>query len=284
MEEFKIVECPRDAMQGLEHIIPTRDKIRYLNALLKVGFHTLDFGSFVSARYIKQFQDIHQVINGLEIPGNGTRLLSIVANERGASDALQYAQISDLGYPFSVSETFQQRNTNRSREDSFLLVEKLLEKTVAANKNLVVYLSMGFGNPYGEAWSLELVEEWADRLIHLGVQTLSVSDTVGVGTKEDYLTLFSRLTKAYPEVEWGGHFHTHSHNWLEKVEAAYEGGCRRFDGAIRGYGGCPMSGDDLLGNMPTEKLITFAAGKKLHTNINALAFESAYNIALQVFS
>jgi hydroxymethylglutaryl-CoA lyase len=283
MEQLHIVECPRDAMQGLDRIVPTADKVRYLNALLKVGFHTLDFGSFVSERDIPQFRDIHQVMDQLEIGDGPTKLLAIVANERGASDAMQYDVITDLGYPFSISEIFQQRNTRKSIQESFQLVESLLDRTVAGHKNLVVYLSMGFGNPYDEAWSPEMVYRWCEDLIHLGVQTISLSDTVGVGTPSHIQAIFSTLTQQFPDVTWGGHFHTHAHNWREKVDAAFEGGCRRFDGAVRGYGGCPMSGDALLGNMPTEKLITFAAEKKLHTNINPLAFESAYNIALNIF-
>jgi hydroxymethylglutaryl-CoA lyase len=283
MDYLHIVECPRDAMQGLDHLVPTADKIRYLNALLKVGYHTLDFGSFVSERDIPQFKDIHQIMDQMDLGHSQTRLLAIVANERGASDAMQYDSIADLGYPFSISEVFQERNTRKSIQASFRLVESLLDRTVAGNKNLVVYLSMGFGNPYGETWNEDLVFHWCEELIHLGVQTISISDTIGVGTPDHIQSVFATMTKAYPDVTWGGHFHTHAHNWREKVDAAFNGGCRRLDGAIRGYGGCPLSGDDLLGNMPTEKLITFAAEKKLQTGINPLAFESAYNIALNIF-
>ena len=279
---FKIVECPRDAMQGWPDFIPTQAKINYLNALLKVGFHTLDFGSFVSPEAIPQLEDTAEVLSGLDPKGN-TKLLAIVANERGAKEALKHEQIDCLGYPFSVSEVFQKRNTNTTIAESLELVRRMLELCTTKNKDLVVYISMGFGNPYREAWSVDLVLRYCEKLINMGAKTLSLSDTIGTSNPQSIDHLFSHLIPAFPQVEFGAHLHTSPYDWHEKVEAAYQAGCRRFDGAIKGFGGCPMADDDLVGNMPTEKLLSFATQQKIEHGLNTLAFEVAYNESQKVF-
>ncbi len=282
-KDISIIECPRDAMQGFHHFIPTEQKIKYINRLLEVGFHTIDVGSFVSHKTIPQMRDTAEVLSGIEWQNNKSKLLTIVANERGARDAVAFEQVDYLGYPFSISEEFQKRNTNKSIAESMVLVKTL--KTIADehNKQLVVYISMGFGNPYGEEWSPEMVGHWSRRLIDLGVDVLSLSDTVGVAKTTDIKHAFSHLVDTFPEVTFGAHLHTPYNDWHEKVVAAYDGGCRRFDGAIRGYGGCPMAEDSLVGNMPTEKLITFAEEKNIAHGLNPLALESAYNEALNTF-
>ena len=282
-KNFKIIECPRDAMQGIHTFIPTESKIKYLNSLLKVGFDTLDFGSFVSAKAIPQLRDTAEVLANLNLEETQTKLLAIIANERGAEAACSHKEIHSLGYPFSVSETFQKRNTNRSIADSRKLVASLLEMCDKHDKELVVYVSMGFGNPYGESWSVEIVEDFTHKLAEMGVKVISLSDTIGTSTPASITYLFSNLIPALPQIEFGAHLHTLPHEWKPKVKAAYENGCRRFDGAIKGLGGCPMAADDLVGNMPTEKLLSFAAEYKFDTGINYLAFESAYNKALQTF-
>ncbi|MFN3952507.1 MAG: hydroxymethylglutaryl-CoA lyase [Thermaurantimonas sp.] len=281
--EFIIVECPRDAMQGIKPFIDTERKINYLNALLKVNFHTLDFGSFVSPKAIPQMCDTAEVLAGLDLSRSATRLLAIVANERGGEQACLFPQISYIGYPFSVSEEFQRRNTNRSISESLHLVKILHQMATSAGKELVVYLSMGFGNPYGEPWSPELVLRWSEVLADIGIRTLSVSDTVGVATIRSIAQIFKLLIPSLPQVTFGAHLHTLPYQWFEKIDAAYKAGCRRFDGAIRGFGGCPMAKDDLTGNMPTEKLISYMLSEKLPNNLNLLAFESAYNEALKIF-
>ncbi len=281
---MKIVECPRDAMQGLSEFISTEKKANYLNMLLLAGFDTLDFGSFVSPKAIPQMRDTAQVLNQLQIDNTDTKLLAIVANQRGANDACQFDKIQYLGFPFSVSETFQQRNTNKSIEASLLLVEDIQSMCVKHNKELVVYLSMAFGNPYGEVWSEDIVAKWGEKLAGLEVKTLALADTIGVSNKDNIIRLFSTLIPAFPELEWGAHLHTTPDTWREKVEAAYSSGCTRFDSAIKGLGGCPLAKDNLVGNMPTEKLLSFAQEKKLNTGINPLAFESAYNKALDIFN
>lgn len=280
---MKIVECPRDAMQGIARFIPTEKKVDYINALLRVGFDTIDFGSFVSPKAIPQLRDTAAVLSQLDLSNSRSKLLAIVANERGGQEATQYDEISYLGYPFSVSEIFQQRNTNKSIEQSLHLVEALLQQCAAGGKELVVYISMGFGNPYGEAWSVELVEGWCRRLYEMGVRILSLSDTVGSSNPAVIDHLFRNLIPALPEVEFGAHLHTTPQSWREKVEAAHRAGCQRFDGAIKGWGGCPMANDTLVGNMPTEKLLSYLQENKLDHQINMLAFESAYNKGLAVF-
>jgi len=278
---MKIIECPRDAMQGIKDFIPTAQKVAYLNSLLKVGFDTLDFGSFVSPKAIPQMRDTANVLSQLD--DSNTRLLAIVANKRGADEACSFDRIDYLGYPFSVSENFQKRNTNKSIDQSLSLVEQLQNTCVKHHKSLVVYMSMAFGNPYGEHWHEDIVAKWGEKLSDLGVKIIALSDTTGVSNPNNIKPLFSLLIKEYPQIEWGAHLHTHLESWREKVEAAYNSGCRRFDGAIKGYGGCPMAKDDLVGNMPTEKLLSFTQEKKIETAINTLAFESAYNKAIDTF-
>ena len=278
---MKIIECPRDAMQGRDVFIPTAQKVSYLNALLKVGFDTLDFGSFVSPKAIPQMRDTAEVLSQLN--DSNTKLLSIVANQRGANEACSFERIDYLGYPFSVSETFQERNTNSNIDQSLSLVEKLQTNCQKHHKSLVVYLSMAFGNPYGEHWHEDIVAKWGEKLSDLGVKTIALSDTIGSSNPNTIKRLFSLLIAEHPEVEWGAHFHTHPNSWRKKVETAYDSGCRRFDGAIKGLGGCPMAKDDLVGNMPTEKLLSFTQEKKIVTGINTLAFESAYNKAVETF-
>jgi hydroxymethylglutaryl-CoA lyase len=283
MSQVKIIECPRDAMQGIKRFIPTNQKVKYLNRLLKVGFDTLDFGSFVSPKAIPQMRDTVEVLQKLEIETSTTKLLAIVANERGARDAVQYPQIQYLGYPFSISEIFQMRNTGKTIEESLLLLDKILNLATNNNKEVVTYLSMGFGNPYGEPWHVDIVGEWVERLSGMGTKILSLSDTIGSAAPSDIEYLFKQLIPQFSQVEFGAHLHTHPSVWAKKVSAAYEGGCMRFDGAIKGYGGCPMAKDDLTGNMPTEKLLSFFSKKKLDTGVDMLEFESAVNEAMQVF-
>ncbi len=280
----KIIECPRDAMQGIKRFIDTADKVRYINSLLQVGFDTIDFGSFVSPKAIPQMRDTAEVVASLDMSKTQTDLLAIIANVRGASDAVRFEQISYLGYPFSISEIFQMRNTAKTIAESVDVLKQILEIADKHNKQTVVYLSMGFGNPYGEPWSPELVAEWTEKLYRMGVRILSLSDTVGAATAETVSLLFGHLIPAYPEVEFGAHLHTHPDNWYDKVQAAWQAGCRRFDTAIKGLGGCPMAKDELVGNLPTEKLISFLNKNRVEHRLNMTAFENAYNEAQRIFS
>ncbi len=280
---IKIVECPRDAMQGIKPFIPTEVKAQYINHLLKVGFHTIDFGSFVSPKAIPQMKDTAEVLSMLEVEEGGTELLAIVANKRGANDASQFEKISYLGYPFSISETFQLRNTNATIEESVERVQAIQEICVKSNKKLVLYVSMGFGNPYGDPWNVEIVQKWVDQLNAMDIKIFQLSDTIGVANPVNIEYLFSHLIKAYPDLEIGAHFHTQPHNWREKIEAAYKNGCRRFDGAIRGFGGCPMAKDDLTGNMPTENLIRYCEDNQIDTGIDSNLFDEALGMVLNVF-
>ena len=282
-ERVKIIECPRDAMQGIKRFIPTETKIRYLQYLLSVGFDTLDFGSFVSPKAIPQMRDTAEVLEALDISRSNTSLLAIVANLRGATEAASYEKVTYLGYPFSISEIFQMRNTGKTIEESVVILESILEIGRKNGKQVVTYLSMGFGNPYGEPWNEDLVGRWTERLSGMGVRILSLSDTVGTATPEVIRKLFSFLIPAFPGIEFGAHLHTHPDNWYAKTEAAYQGGCRRFDGAIKGFGGCPMAKDDLTGNMPTEKLLSYFTSGRIATGIDPLRFETAYNMSLDVF-
>lgn len=270
-------------MQGIHGFIPTEKKIEYINALLKVGFDTLDFGSFVSPKWIPQLRDTVEVLKGLDLSGTSSKLLAIVANERGGEEASQFDEITYLGYPFSISEVFQKRNTNHSIEESLAVVDFLLNKSSKNNKELVVYISMGFGNPYDEPWNVGIVEKWTEKLVSMGVNILSLSDTIGTSNPQSIEYLFNNLIPAFPMVEFGAHLHTAPHNWKEKIETAYKFGCTRFDGAIKGFGGCPMAADDLVGNMPTEKLLSFIQEQKIEHDLNLLAFETAYNKALDTF-
>ena len=280
---IQVVECPRDAMQGIKSLIPTEKKAEYINMLLKVGFHTIDFGSFVSTKAIPQMRDTAAVLSKLNLDDTNSKLLAIVANSRGAEEASSFDEIQYLGYPFSVSETFQQRNTNRSIEDSLVLVEEMQNLCVSRNKNLVVYLSMAFGNPYGESWDVDIVAKWSEVLANMGIKILALSDTIGVSSKETIIPLFSQLIPEFEEITFGAHLHTTLQTWKEKVLAAYHAGCTRFDTAIQGFGGCPMAKDDLTGNMPTEKLLSFLNEQKEDSGLNALAFESAFNKSIEVF-
>lgn len=280
---LKLVECPRDAMQGLHHFIPTKTKIDYLNGLLSVGFDTIDFGSFVSPKAIPQLQDTAEVLANLDLNHTKSKLLAIVANQRGAETACQYEQIKYLGFPFSISQTFQHRNTNSSIADSLINVEAIQSLCVKNNKELVIYISMGFGNPYGDVWNVEIVENWVNKMNQLGIKIISLSDTIGIANPETIFYLFSNLIPSLPLIEFGAHLHTTPDTWREKVEAAYLGGCRRFDGAIKGFGGCPMAADDLTGNMPTEKMLEFFDEMKMETGLNRDAFKDSWLRADSVF-
>jgi hydroxymethylglutaryl-CoA lyase len=277
---LKIIECPRDAMQGIKHFIPTETKVKYIQQLLKVGFDTIDVGSFVSPKMIPQMQDTPDVLRQLDMSKTKSKLLTIVANLRGAQEAVGYEQVTYLGFPFSVSPTFQMRNTNATMEEALQRVEEIFKLCEVKGKTLVVYLSMGFGNPYGDEWNVATVQKWVDILADMGVRVLSLSDTIGCSTPENIEYLFGNLIPPYPDVEFGAHLHTERHNWREKINAAYKNGCLRFDTAIKGFGGCPMAKDDLTGNMPTENLIDFLKEHKQKTYLNYAALRKAEKIAI----
>ena len=283
-KSVKIIECPRDAMQGIKSFIPASQKAQYLQSLLRVGFDTLDFGSFVSPKAIPQMQDTEAVLSILDLSKTQTKLLAIVANVRGAKAAVAFEEIDFLGFPFSISENFQMRNTHKTIIESEEILKDILALAEQHQKKVVVYLSMAFGNPYGDPWNVDIVGEWTDHLHKMGVQILSLSDTIGTSKGSSISYLFSNLIPAYPSVEFGAHLHTHPASWHEKVEAAFEAGCMRFDGAIQGFGGCPMAKDELTGNMPTEKLLSYFNTQKIQTNLDVLAFESAHNAASALFS
>ncbi|MDB5234435.1 MAG: hydroxymethylglutaryl-CoA lyase [Hymenobacter sp.] len=280
---MKLIECPRDAMQGLADFIPTDIKTAYLNSLLQVGFDTLDFGSFVSPKAIPQLRDTAEVLAGLDLSATKTKLLAIVANLRGAETAAQHPEIKYLGFPLSVSETFQRRNTNQSTPEALADVAAMHELCERTGKTLVAYLSMGFGNPYGDAWSPEIVTDFTEQLAALGIRIVALSDTIGASTPATIAPLFSALIPAFPAIEFGAHLHTTPGTWHEKVAAAYDAGCRRFDGAIGGFGGCPMAADELTGNMATENLLNFLAERKLETGLDLAAFDRARQAATGVF-
>lgn len=284
MAEIKLVECPRDAMQGLKEFIPTEKKIGYLNQLLKCNFDTLDFGSFVSAKAIPQLSDTKDVLAKLDLSATKTKLLAIVANERGAEEAISFDEISYLGYPFSISETFQLRNTNSTILDSFKKVDTIQNLAIKSNKKLVVYISMGFGNPYGDLWNSDLVIEWSNKLfLDLNIEIIALSDTIGCATPPLVKELFTNLIPALPNVEFGAHLHTTEDKAKDLIEAAFKGGCKRFDGAIKGFGGCPMAKDDLTGNMPTEKLIDFFSSNNIDLGLDIKAFNEAFDSSSSVF-
>ena len=282
-KKIKLIECPRDAMQGWKNFIPTKDKIRYLNSLLKVGFDTLDFGSFVSPKAIPQMADTSEIIPKLELHNSPTKLLAIIANRRGAEDAVRFEQISYLGFPFSVSETFQQRNTNSSIKESLERVEEIQELSKKNNKELVVYISMGFGNPYGDPWSEEIVFHWVNRLIKLDIRIISLADTVGLAKPEQVSGITGYLVRNLPDREIGVHLHSRPENWKQKIDAAFGSGSRRYDGALKGIGGCPMADDELVGNMNTEFLIPYFQEKKLLDGINKEALNDSLRIATEIF-
>ena len=283
MEAIKIIECPRDAMQGIKTFIPTDRKVAYIQSLLRVGFDTIDFGSFVSSKAIPQMQDTAEVLASLDLSKTLSKLLAIIANTQGAIAASQHQSIQYLGFPFSISENFQMRNTHKTIAKSLVTLQEILEIADTANKEVVVYLSMGFGNPYGDPWNEEIVGEWTEKLSNMGVKILSLSDTVGSSTPDVIQYLFSNLIPKFQNIEFGAHLHTTPDKWFEKIDAAYNAGCRRFDGAIQGFGGCPMAKDVLTGNMPTEKLLSYFNSKKENTNLSAMSFESAYNEASKLF-
>ena len=276
-----IIECPRDAMQGIKEFIPTKNKIEYINQLLKVGFDTIDFGSFVSPKAIPQLKDTAEVLEGLNLSSTSSKLLSIIANTRGANDACNFEEINYLGFPLSVSEQFQNRNTNKSIIESLNIVEEIQNLSVKNNKKLVVYLSMAFGNPYGENYHPNIVAELTEKLHQLDVGIVALSDTIGVSDPINIAPLFSTLIKEYPTIEFGAHFHTTPDKWEEKVDSAYQNGCRRFDTAIKGFGGCPMAKDDLTGNMPTEKLITYFTED---LKLNKDEFEKSLELSNSIFA
>lgn len=279
----KIIECPRDAMQGLHDFVPTPLKIKYINQLLKVGFDTIDFGSFVSPKAIPQMRDTAEVLEALDIENSHSKLLAIIANERGARDAVMFEKITYLGYPFSISETFQLRNTNATIEESLERVAEIQNLCLAHQKKLVVYISMGFGNPYGDQWSVEICQKWVDRLAAMDIKILALSDTIGVATPESIAYLFKHLIPPYPDVEFGAHLHTQKHNWEEKIHAAYQSGCRRFDGALKGYGGCPMAKDELTGNMPTENIVDYFYRHGVTSGLNVQELREAEKITGEIF-
>lgn len=282
---MKIIECPRDAMQGIKELIPTEKKAAYINQLLKVGFDTIDFGSFVSPRAIPQMADTAEVLSQLDLSNTNSKLLTIVANPRGATNACSHEEIDYLGFPFSVSETFQKRNTNSSIEDALHSIEEIQELCDKHNKDLVIYLSMAFGNPYGDEWNPEIVTEWAHKVIEkTNVKVISLSDTIGVSNKDSIKSLFDKVLNEIENVEIGAHMHTTPTTWMEKVEAAYNAGCKRFDGALRGYGGCPMAKDELTGNMPTEMMVEYFGNTNVDLSLNSDEFASALQMSSEVFN
>ena len=283
MKNVKLIECPRDAMQGWANWIPTEKKIEYLNQLLKVGFDTLDFGSFVSPKAIPQMADTALVYDALELDNTDTKLLAIIANVRGAESAISFEKIQYLGFPFSISETFQQRNTNSSILEAFKTVETIQNLCQKANKQLVVYFSMGFGNPYGDVFNAEIVSNWAEKMSHLGIKIIALSDTVGVADNHTITELFKELIPTYPTIEFGSHFHATNDNWQIKIQSAYEAGCRRFDGAIGGFGGCPMAEDDLVGNINTQNMMQYFDNQGVELGINKIEFEKSTELSHSVF-
>lgn len=281
--QIKLIECPRDAMQGWKSFIPTKKKIEYINSLLKVGFDTIDFGSFVSSKAIPQMADTAEVLKGLNLEATASKLLAIIANERGAIDAVVFDEIKYLGFPFSVSETFQQRNTNASIEQSLERVEQIQNLCIKTGKALVVYISMGFGNPYGDLYDEDLVFEWVNKLVAMDIGILSLADTVGVATPQQVYDVTSYLVESLPGTEIGVHLHSTPINWQDKLEAAVKAGCKRFDGALKGIGGCPMADDELVGNMNSELMIQYFKEKHLLENLNNGALIESIQLAEQIF-
>jgi hydroxymethylglutaryl-CoA lyase len=280
---MKLIECPRDAMQGLETFIPTEAKVRYINQLLKVGFDTIDFGSFVSPKAIPQLRDTSLVLENIRFDGSKTKLLAIVANTRGALEACKHDAITYLGFPLSVSETFQLKNTNKSIGEALNMLEEIKNACEKSNKKLVTYISMGFGNPYNDPYDVNLVVGFVDVLKTLGSDVISVADTTGVSNPESIATLFELIAKQYPKLEIGAHLHSTPQTATEKIEAAYRSGCKRFDGAILGFGGCPMADDELVGNLPTEKIIDFLQSEGVNAEIDSLELGKAIQMAGEIF-
>nr|WP_199075727.1 hydroxymethylglutaryl-CoA lyase [Pedobacter sp. ASV19] len=282
-KRIKLIECPRDAMQGIHHFIDTDLKAAYINLLLQVGFDTIDFGSFVSPKAIPQLRDTKEVLSKLDLSNTASKLLAIVANVRGAEEAVQHPEITYLGFPFSISETFQQRNTNSSILQSMDTVKQMLELCDQHGKQAVVYLSMGFGNPYGDPWNIDIVQQWTEKLAGLGVKILSLSDTTGVSSPEKIKAILPGITKSFDDLEIGVHLHSTPETRQEKIQAAYESGCRRFDSALKGYGGCPMAADDLTGNLATEDLISYLDRIAEHTGLNMVKWNAALAYSSRIF-
>ena len=283
MQKLKIIECPRDAMQSIKEFIPTDKKIKYVQSLLEVGFDTIDVGSFVSKKVIPQLSDTGEVIDSLDLSKKKSDLLVIIANLKGAEIASNYNQITYVGFPFSISENFQMRNTNKTINESFISLVEINKIVSGSQKNLVVYLSMCFGNPYGEVWNLDVIDKSISKLVNHGFNIISLSDTIGSATPSLIEKVYQYFSLKYPEVEFGLHLHTHPKFWRDKIDSSFNSGCNRIDGAIQGFGGCPMASDNLIGNMPTEKIISYCQEKGLETNINPLKFETAYNYASDIF-
>lgn len=283
MELIKLIECPRDAMQGWKHFIPTEKKVQYINSLLKVGFDTIDFGSFVSPKAIRQMADTKEVIRRLNLEGSNSKLLAIVANTRGAEEACLYQEITYLGFPFSISPTFQLRNTNSTIEESVKRVEEIQNLCLKNNKQLVIYLSMGFGNPYGDDYNAEILLRWADEMVRRGINIISLADTVGVATPEQIAFALNTLTPRYPGTTIGVHLHSSPSDWRAKLEAAINAGCKRFDGALKGIGGCPMAQDDLVGNMNSESMISYLEERNLVKGLNKDALNKSLQLASEIF-
>lgn len=283
MNEIKLIECPRDAMQGWKHFIPTEKKIEYLHSLLEVGFDTIDFGSFVSPKAVPQMADTKEVVRKLKVQSSESKLLAIVANTRGAEEAVAYEQISYLGFPFSISPTFQQRNTNSTIEESVGRVEEIQNLCLKHNKQLVIYLSMGFGNPYGDEYNEEILLKWANTMVDREIKIISLADTVGFATPEQIAFALDILISQHPDITFGVHLHSTLANWKEKLETAVNAGCKRFDGALKGIGGCPMAQDDLVGNMNTELIISYLEERSLINGLNKDALQRSLQLASEIF-
>lgn len=280
---IKLTECPRDAIQGLPNFVPTDVKAAYINLLLQVGFDTIDFGSFVSPKAIPQMRDTAEVLSKLDLSNTQSKLLAIIANYRGAEDACAFDEVFYLGYPFSISETFQIRNTNSTIVDAFDTVKRIHELSAAKGKELLVYLSMGFGNPYGDDWNVDIVSQWTERLVNDGIKIIALSDTIGIAAPDQIRSIYAQLSQTFPKTEFGVHLHSTPATWHEKVEAAYQSGCKRFDGALKGYGGCPMAADELTGNIATENLISYLAQQNALSGLNYDKLQDALDYSVRVF-
>ena len=283
-DKVKIIECPRDAMQSIKTFIPTNTKLSYLQSVVDVGFDVVDIGSFVSPKAIPQLSDTSIIIDSIDLSNSNSELLVIVANKLGAINASKFDKIDYLGYPFSISENFQMRNTNKTIKDSEKELAEIISIAEKVNKKVVVYLSMCFGNPYGDPWNLDIVNHWVYKLSKMGVKIISLSDTIGTSNSESIKSIFYSVLKNHIDIEFGAHLHSDPSTWYNKLHSAFEAGCRRFDGAIKGFGGCPMASNKLVGNMPTEKILSYLNSKKIHNNISSLRFESCYNQSLEVFN
>ena len=284
IDKVKIIECPRDAMQSIKTFIPTKTKLSYLQSVVDVGFDVVDIGSFVSPKAIPQLSDTSIIIDSIDLSNSNSELLVIVANKLGAINASKFDKIGYLGYPFSISENFQMRNTNKTIKDSEKELAEIISIAEKVNKKVVVYLSMCFGNPYGDPWNLDIVNHWVYKLSKMGVKIISLSDTIGTSNPESIKSIFYSVLKNHIDIEFGAHLHSDPSTWYNKIHSAFEAGCRRFDGAIKGFGGCPMASNKLVGNMPTEKILSYLNSKKIHNNVSSLRFESCYNQSLEVFN